>query len=480
MTKGDFALKKLVIYVFVMTLFLLGTVPSFAAEKVYKGAAEPPDTSATSVILMNAGNGDILYEKDAKEKRDPASITKILNCLVCLDTLDFDQEVTVDIDPTKEGSIMELKRGETIKVEDIVYGMMLWSANDGAEYLAHLAGDGDTDAFCEMMNAKARELGAEDTKYTNPNGLNGGSVNNVTTAYDIALIVKEAMKDKRFRDIVSTQEYVIPATNKSKERLLTNSNRCLWSDVIYGAANGDAAALDQYTAEYKSNPYNAAGDDDAANRQAAKEDAEKSVKLMYKPCLGVKTGYSSTAGDCFAGFAKDGNTEIIAIVLNAPHTKDKFQDAKKLWIYGYDNFQNYTAQKSDDFEYELKIKRGELREVELGIKEDLNVTALKKSNPSETVTTEVELIDEKPMAPVQAGDIMGRLVAYDNGKEVASQDLISLETSGEGGILSYIGIADEDVPKFLIALTIFLIILCIILLRINRGRAKRRRRRRRR
>lgn len=470
--------KRIATVAFAVALALTFAVPAFAEENLFEGAKEPPDTSSTSVILMDAGNGEILYEKDAYEKRDPASITKILNCLVCLDTLDLDQEVTVDIDPTKEGSIMELKRGETLKIKDIVYGMMLWSANDGAEYLGHLAGNGDMDAFCEMMNAKARELGAKDTEYVNPNGLNNASVNNITTAYDIAVIVKEAMKDKRFSEIVGTQEYVIGATNKSKERKLTNSNRCLWSDVIKGAAEGDEAALDQYTEEYKSNPYNSVGSDEAAARQAAKEDAEMTAKLMYKPCLGVKTGYSSTAGDCFAGFARKGNTEIIAVVLNAPHTKNKFQDAKKLWVYAYDNFKTYTAQKSADFEYQLKVKRGELREVELGIPEDLDVTMLKAANPSETVTTEIELTEEKPMAPVQKGDVMGRLVAYDNGEEVGSQNLVSLETCGEGGILSYIGIADEDVPKFLLIVTAVLIVLCLIALRVSRTKAKKRNRRR--
>ena len=236
--------------------------------------------------------------------------------------------------------------------------------------------------------------------------------------------------------------------------------------------------LDKYTAEYKSNPYNYTSDDESANRQAAKDSAKKIAKLMYKPCIGVKTGYSSTAGDCFAGFAKKGNTEIIAVVLNAPHTKEKFQDAKKLWVYGYDNFKTYTAQEKEDFEFDLDLKRGEWREVAVGIKEDLKVTALKKDKPSQTVTTQIELFDEKPYAPIKKGAVVGKLVAYDNGVKVGSQDMVSLETSGKGGILSYIGVADEDRAEFFVLLALFIALIYVISQRRKKAKARKRRRQR--
>ena len=112
--------------------------------------------------------------------------------------------------------------------------------------------------------------------------------------------------------------------------------------------------------------------------------------------------------------------------------------------------------------YQGTTSTGRIKEV-IGINEDLNVTTLKKDKPSETVTVEVELTEEKPMAPINEGDVVGQLVAYDNGEEVASQDLVSLETSGKGGILSYIGFADEDRYQFFILLGIFILILIIII-----------------
>ena len=468
-------IKYLTIYVLTAALVLMGAVPGFAEEKTFEGAAPPPETEATSVILMDAGTGTVLYEKDAHEKRDPASITKILNCLVCLDTLDFDQVVTVEHQPTKEGSSMKLKQGETLKIGDIVYGMMLWSGNDAAEYLGYLAGGGDMNRFCSMMNEKARSLGAVDTTYVNPNGLNNEAVNNITTAYDIAVVVREAMKNDRFRQIVGTQQYVIPATNLSEERRLTNSNFCLWSDMTYSAANGDGAALDQFMETYKIKPSDDPEEDVEEVRLKARENAQKRAELMYKPCIGVKTGYSSTAGDCFAGVAKQGDTEIISVVLNEPRSTKKFRDSKRFWKYSFKNFETYTAQEEEDFGFDLDVKRGALREVAVDIREDLKATVLTKEDPSETVTTEVVLKDEKPMAPIHEGDVVGELIAYDNGKEVARQDIVSLETCEKGGPLSYIGIADEDRLQFFLLLAAVLLILIILRLisRKNRKAIKR-------
>lgn len=468
--------RLFITFIIAAALVLTGTVPSFAEESGYEGAEKAPKTTGTSIILMDAGSGTVLYEKDAHKKRDPASMTKILNLLVCLDRLNFDEEITVETTTTGEGTDMNLKKGEKITIRDLAYGMMLGSANDAAEYLAYLAGDGDIDAFCDMMDAKAKALGATDTDYKNPNGLNPDEVNNITTAYDLAVVAREAMKDPRFREIVGTRAYVIKPTNKTeKKRVLINSNMCLWSKSIAKAAAGDEKELNEYVERYKKEG-NDIPENEAELRQIVQNSVKKRASLLYKPCIGVKTGYTSTAGDCFTGYAEEGDTAYIVVVMNAPHTKDKFQDAKKLWEYAFDTFQSYNVQPANDFKYQMKVKRGSLREVDLGIKSDLKVTALKKDNPAETVTTEVELIEEKPMAPVKKGAVVGRLVAYDNGEEVSSQDLVSLETAEEGGPLSYIGIADEDVPIFLILVGLAVLTLILIILFAKAARRNKKRR----
>ena len=447
--------KALIIGLMTAALALTGTVPSFGAQKALDNNtdnyAEPPAIDSTSAIIMDAGSGKILYEKNAYEKRDPASITKILNCMVVLDTLDMSSEVTVDIEPESEGSIMNLKKGETLKVKDLVYGMMLWSANDAAEVLAYAAG-GDIDTFCDMMNERAKACGAKDTAYTNPNGLNDEAVNNVTTAYDLALIARSAMNNPDFAKIVGTSKYTIKATNKSGERKHRNSDRCLWDTKSKVEIDG------------------------------------VETPMKYDGCIGVKTGYSSTAGDCFVGCVKRGNTKLITVVLNASHEAQKFQDTINLWNYAFANYKTYTVAQMGDVLYEQKVKRGDLAKVDLGLDSDLKITVDRNSKPSETVTTKV-IIDKQNLdgrkikAPIKKGTALGQIIVYNNGKKVASRDLVTMENVKKGGPLSYIGIADENVFEFFLilagAIAALIVIIFIIKIRrqINRERRRARNRR---
>ena len=419
--------KALISVVMIAALTLTGAVPSFAA-------AGAPKTDASSVILMDASTGEIIYEKNAREKRDPASVTKILNCLVVLDNMDLDEEVTIDFAPETEGSVIKLQRGEKLTIRDLLYGMMISSGNDAAEALAILTA-GNVPDFCDMMNEKAAELGATDTKYKNPNGLNPlDGVNNITTAYDVATVIRSAVKNPQFAEIVSTPKYYIEATNKSEKRKLINSNRCLWDKKTKVEIDGEE------------------------------------VCLKYEGCQGVKTGYSSTAGDCFAGFAKRGNTGLIAVVLNASHEIPKFRDAVMLWDYGFENFRTYTVAKAETEQDQLKIKAGSLREVAVGPEENLDVT-VGINDSGEEYTCETVKNADALTAPVAKGEVVGYVIARDaSGKEAARRNLIALETAEKGGPLSQIGIADEDLPVFLIVVLTALLILIVAIILIRQRR----------
>lgn len=247
---------------------------------------DAPSVEGTSAILMDAGSGEILYEKNAREKRDPASVTKIVTCLVVLETMDMDEEVTaaVTFDPSTGGVGIKIKKGEVFTVEQLLYALMLSSANDAAEVLA-IASGGSIENFCELMNERAKRCGAIDTGFSNPSGLNGeGYGSNVTTAYDLALISIEAMKNKEFRKIVSTVEYSIPATNMSGAREFINVNRCI------------------------------------SDGETTLENAEKPTdgkSFRYEGCLGIKTGYTRAAGNCFSGWAVKEDTELSAVIMNS-------------------------------------------------------------------------------------------------------------------------------------------------------------------
>lgn len=466
-------IKRLTTLIFAAALALTGTVPSFAEGQTFEGAPDGPEINAEAAVIMDAGSGQLLYDKDAYDVRDPASMTKVLNLLVCLDTLDFNEVVTVDRFPEPTPSTMHLHEGETIKVEDLVYCMMMWSSNDAAEYLGYLAG-GDMETFCKMMNDKAAGFGAKDTKYKNPNGLNPDPVNNLTTPYDTAIIMTEAMRDERFREIVGTTKHTVPETNKYKQRNLTSTNKCLWDQEKIdelaaleqeAAANPPVYIVDELTGEKKLDAASA-----ARNKKINK--LKKKTRYMVEGCIGGKTGYTSTAGGCYTGYASRGNMDVVIVLMGAVDKPTRFKDAVKLWDYAYENFQCYTAATAGDVQESVKVKRGTLRKVDVGIRHDLKVSALKDADPSKTVTTELVLPEEKLMAPIKKGTVIGEMIAYDNGKEVSRQDLITLEKVGKGGPLSYIGIADEDLPEFFLLVGLAIVTLIIIRMIIVTSRRK--------
>ena len=410
-------------------LVLSGVTPSFAAEEAGDMVpsaeiswSDAPEISGTSAIMIDAGSGDILYEKNSWEPRDPASVTKILTCLVALETLDPDSIVTIDRELEKVGHILELKVGEQISVKDLLYGLMVHSANDAAEAIAIEAG-GSIENFCDMMNRRAEECGAENTNFTNPNGLNNyGQENHRTTAYDLALIAKEAMQNSYFRKLVSTVSYTIPATNMSDERKLKSTNLCLFE-----------------------------------TKKTVEIDGQKRP-FKYEGAIGLKTGSTGTAGECFCGMAERGDTELIAITLNAETPEDRYADVMKLWDYGFSKYYTYNAAKAYTELDTVKVKRGEKSRLQVGVSQDLDVT-LNKNYDSDKLKVKIVKNERKVSAPVEKGKKIGTVAVY-RGKEIVAQAaLITLVASGRGGPLSYIGIADDRVIYFVLAIPLILIAL---------------------
>lgn len=445
--KKSKVLKKLIIIVLTTALVLSGVTPSFATEQsdsVVPSAEiswnDAPEISGTSAIMIDAGSGDILYEKNSRERRDPASVTKILTCLVALETLELDSMITIDRDLETVGHILELKIGEQISVRDLLYGMMVHSANDAAEAIA-LAAGGSIENFCDMMNKKAGECGAESTTFTNPNGLNNyGQENHKTTAFDLAMISREAMKDSTFRTLVSTVRYTIPATNMSEERKLKSTNLCLYE-----------------------------------TKKTVEIDGEKRP-YKYEGAIGIKTGSTGTAGECFCGMAKRGDTELIVVTLNAQTPEDRYADVMKLWDYGFSNYYTYNAARGDTELDTIKVKRGEKAHLAVGIAEDLDVT-LNSGYDSDKLKVKIVRNEKKVEAPVAKGIEIGTVTVYKDREVIAQTKLITLEASGRGGPLSYIGISDDRVIYFILSIPLVLIVIIVIrLIYLRYRRVKRQRR----
>ena len=416
-----------------MTLFLTGTVFSFASTD--KSSA--PKVSGTSVIMIDSLSGKVLYNKNASERRDPASITKILTCLVVLENLKLDQKVTVMENSSKVGCNINMKKGEVLTVRQLLYALMLPSANDAARVLA-IATGGDIDSFCDMMNAKAKECGATRTHFTNPNGLNlAGQENHKTTAEDLAKITSVALQNKTFRKLVTTKRYTIPATNKSKERKLKTTDALLIS------------------------------------KKKIEVDGKK-IPLKYENATGVKTGTTSVAGNCFVGSAKKGNTELIVVTLNSGD-KTRFTDAIQLFDYGFANYKTRIVAKKYSEQDKLKVKRGKTGSVAVGPSKTLAVT-LNKGKDGKVIKKNLDVkvnMSDSITAPVKKDQVVGTVnVVNGKGKLIKKTDAVALASVGEGGILSHIGIPDDMVPLF-IAAVITLLLVALVAFFLYRERQKR-------
>ncbi|MFR7985841.1 MAG: D-alanyl-D-alanine carboxypeptidase family protein [Clostridia bacterium] len=270
---------------FAAVLFTAVVLIAFKADEVRQTAAMPavPQISASQAILVEAETGEVLYERNARERAYPASTTKIMTALLVLETLErydspIDQVVTVPREAEGvEGSSLYLKAGEKIRLEDLLYGLMLQSGNDSAVALAILT-TGSTENFVAEMNAKAEELGCGNTHFVNPNGL--FDENHYTTAWDLAQIAREAMRYPMFRTIVAA-----PSWDAQREG-------------------------NDFTHFYNKN---------------------KTVH-EFRGGNGIKIGYTKASGRTLAASAQRDGKELICVVMGAPNW---FNDAYTLMEYGF-------------------------------------------------------------------------------------------------------------------------------------------------
>ena len=266
-----------------------------------------PDLVCNAAIVMDAATGQVLYEKNAYEKKYPASITKIITTLIALEhDLNFNETITMSENAIwgieRDSTNIGLDVGEKVTVGDLLYATMVKSANECAYALAELVA-GDVTSFADLMNQRAEEIGCENTHFVTPNGLHDD--NHYTCAYDMALITKEALKNDTFREIAGTLSYVVPETN------LANETRTLW--------NGNKMI----------NP------------------AEPSY---YEYCEGGKTGYTTMANNTLVTFAKKDGLELICVILDCDGWAYTYTDSKALYNYCYNNYSYYHPLADFSFE----------------------------------------------------------------------------------------------------------------------------------
>ena len=272
-------------------ILMLGAMTGPALGQDGWGMSSQPEVAALSAVLMNPASGEVLFAKEPHLRLPPASTTKVLTALVTLERLDLNARVLVSPQAASAPpSRIGLRAGEAALTQDLLYGLMLKSGNDAAETLAEAAG-GSIYGFAELMNAKAWQIGARDSHFMNPHGLPNDD--HYTTAYDLALIFRQAMNHPMFADIVRTRNAAL--------RIETGQG-------LYG--------------DWRMVPV--------VNHNR--------LLGSYEGTLGGKTGFTLKARRCFVGEVDRGGVRLIVAILNSPTSSALWNDARKLLDYGFTHY----------------------------------------------------------------------------------------------------------------------------------------------
>lgn len=421
-------MKKSFINKLIISLLLFLSLIMFFSPFVNAEEETVPDISSPSALLMDYSSGKILYEKNIYEKRYPASLTKIMTAIIVLENCNLSDIATVSYDAVMSLSsgyvTANLQVGEELTVEQLLYVLMVGSSNDAAIVLAeHVSGS--VEEFANLMNQKAKELGCTSTNFVNPNGAH--DENHYSTAYDLALIAKYAMQNDTFRTLVSTTSYSLPTTNKydREDRIFRTTNALLQLD------NSDRA--DNY---------------------------------YYKYATGIKTGFTTPAGNCLIASANKNDLELITVVLGSGQTESglsqRYLDTLSLFNYGYKTYMLKDIANAGEIVQTVNVKGATKKTKKLNISVANDVYALiKQSDKNSSVLPEITL-NENVKAPIKKGDIVG-----------------SVKYNIEGIDYTENLLADSDVKKskFLLELIIFIIILLIVWSYIKNKRIKNKKKR---
>ncbi len=424
----------------IVTILLMAFVLINAVPAISYGATEPPTIIGETAVVIDARTGQVIYNKNMDEQRYPASTTKVITAILALENLDLSKTVTIDAEtPFTEGSRVYLLEGEQITVEQLLYALLLESANDAAVALGKEIA-GSIPAFAKMMNEKAAALGAKNTHFVNPNGLHDD--NHLTTAYDLAMIARYAMQNEKFRELVTTYRYVIPATNKQETRYLYNTNRLIYDEKTKLIVNG----------------------------------VQRVAK--YEGSTGIKTGYTSHAGGCLISGAIREGTELISVVMKSTDSA-RFADSIALLDYAFENYKSVNAMDANTILGEIPVKHGSVKKVEVVVAKAAHVTLPIEASAS-LLDTKIKL-DKKVRAPVALGQKVGVVEIYAGDTLVGQVDAITTSEIPEGGILSIVGITDataKSIEKFFAFVIVLVILLFAIYVVLKRRQIRRRKLRR--
>lgn len=324
------------------------------------------DVSAKGAILIEADSGEIIYEKNIDQKMPMASTTKIMTAILIIEGGNLDKPIKITNDAVGvEGSSIYLKEGEIFTKKELLYALLLESANDSAVALA-LDFAGGVDEFTILMNKKANELALVSTHFENPHGLDGDE--HYTTPKDLAYLTKYAMSNPIFCEIVSTKKATIG--KGEGKRYLVNHNKLL---------------------------------------------------RLYEGTNGVKTGFTKKSGRCLVSSCERDGVKLICVSLNAP---SDWNDHQKLYDMGFSKYESVLLANTYDYLLKFEISGGESPFIYATNPSSLSITL-----PKDAQSISAKVIKEENLsAKIKEGDEVGSIIFYNYDKEIASLPLVSVGT----------------------------------------------------
>lgn len=322
--------------------------------------------SAKSAVLYQPETDSFIYSKNADQRLPMASTTKIMTALVALENSDLCDIVEIDDSAINiEGSSAYLKKGDVLTMEELLYALLLQSANDAACAIAcHVSGD--IESFSILMNEKATNLGLTDTHFDNPHGLD--SEEHYSTARDLALIAAEALKNNIFKTIVST--YQKSFTTEQRSRTYVNHNKLL---------------------------------------------------RIYDGCIGIKTGYTKKSGRCLVGAAEKDGLTFISVTLDAP---SDWNDHAALLNYGYEKLEYVTLTEAFDHIYEIAVIDGVKSSLKVA---NINGASIITERGDYSIDKQTKLV-RYAIAPINRGDILGEIIYTVDSEKIARIPLVATES----------------------------------------------------
>lgn len=410
-----------------LVLSLLAGLFSFAS------AIEPqnvPEISvnASAALLVDLNSGQVLYEQNADERRYPASTTKIMTALLTIEAigrgeLTLDTVITAPAaalhDITSDSSTANIVEGEQITVKNLLYCLMLPSANEAANIFA-ITLCGDIPTFVDRMNTRAQELGMANTHFANPHGLH--NADHYTTARDLYTLAKQAMTHPTFQEIVSTGSYTIPATNLSEARVLFNTNALLT--------------------------------------------AKKYPGYTYSGTIGIKTGSTPEAGYCLVAAAKKSGRTLLSVVLGAQNPtsgnnvdRQQFSESKKLLEWGFTNFNTADLLNKDTYLQEIPL-RFSLQASHVVLQPSQSISALIPGEfNEERLELRLKLNAEIASAPVTAGDVLGSVTVIYDGEAYATVDMVATSDVSFSAFMAFVSAVNTVFGNTYIQLLLLLALL---------------------